>query len=170
MSKQLVILGVFIFAQVAKPQIYPGGNHAFEKLSWGQSLTEARAIVKHASIREMESFKGGPFPKSPSKMKSYIFDDTLFGKKMLVTLSFDLELQHLSSMMVGYMWLDKKRGEDESPDVWNMLREYYGVPLKEKKIPAYGTSMSWKIVGTDVMAMLISSQITMLMIYFSAPE
>ncbi|MCX6138186.1 MAG: hypothetical protein NTV54_11900 [Ignavibacteriales bacterium] len=172
MKTYLMILAILLslFSDKGYSQIFSRGNHSFERICWGQSFEKTSLILAGFKLKEIAQSSGGLFSKSESNAKSFIFDDTLFGQKMKVTLRFDKESMKLISMMVGYMWFDKNKWSKEGPVVWQRLKEHYSAPEKEKDVQSYGTAMKWRIDKTEIMAMKMISTAYAIMLFFNPAE
>jgi hypothetical protein len=139
-------------------------------MSWGQSLSESQKILGCLELKEEVHDDSGPFSSVGKNVRSYIFEDTLVGRKARVTLSYDIKTLRLSYIMVGFFWLDAKLGEKEVPFVWNGLRNYYGNPFAEKSVPFVGASSTWNYPSTQVKALKFTGQVYAIMLHISPAE
>jgi hypothetical protein len=170
--KSLIVLGMLfcIFSGEGIAQRSIRGQYSFEKVSWGQKLDDVNRILSGYRLREMDRSKGGLLSKSSANSKMYVYEDTLFGSKATITLSFGNEDIALKSIVAGFFWKEEEVSANESEKIWKGIKEYYPGASNERDVMGYGLGIKWKSGNTEFMAMKINSRTHAVMLMLAPAE
>jgi hypothetical protein len=145
-------------------QIVTRAEFDFEKLSWGDSLSNVKKILHGRVLKEQSSEDqlGAVGAAMPSSIL-LSYEDTLRNNPCRVVLWFSKVEQKLTRVIVGLIHStssEQKGKPDEDAlqsSAWEKFSERYGSPYVEGSIPFVGKSRTWSFRGTEVFMLSVNS-------------
>ncbi|MBM4169238.1 MAG: hypothetical protein FJ215_08795 [Ignavibacteria bacterium] len=169
---------VFVFVLLCEhslSQMIPNSPFVHERLMLGSSFAAVRQQLLKAN-RALQEQSANPFLKKDAATFLVSYSDTIFGKRIGVSLAFTKMDSTLQSIMVMFLGIDPQTrkqvidAEQAIKMLWDSLSTRWGQPTRNSSIPLVGKKREWLFPSAEVQLLHLTAGTSMLTVTYASPK
>jgi hypothetical protein len=161
--------------QNAHGPINPNSRFLHEQLRFG-SRYESVVRFLLAKNRSVDEQSQNPFIRKEASTFLIAYTDTVFEKRVGISLTFSKEDSGLKSINLIFLAMDPKtrkpvvNGENAIESLWDSLSTHWGAPRTDKSIPLIAKKREWSLPSAEIQMTWLMSGSSILTVTYSSPR